>query len=98
MYPSIGAAALPLFVDSLSYTFSLDSSSTFQYVAVAMQYGSNIYTDWKVVGAYGYLHGVGAPKSVVIPQNTFVSGININVDFENTPPTPASTSITDSHN
>ncbi len=93
VYPLLGASAPALFVDSLTYSFVLDSSSTFQYVVVAMEYGANISTDWKVVGAYGYSHGVGSPDSVVVPKNTFVNGINIDVDFKNTPPTPSNNSI-----
>jgi hypothetical protein len=92
VYPPLVASAPTLFVDSLTYSFDLDSSSTFQYVAVAMQYDS-VLTDWKVVGAYGYKRGVGSPDSVVV-QNTFVNGINIDVDFKNTPPTPSITSVT----
>lgn len=90
VYPAIGMSGLPKFVDSLSYAFTFDSAATFQYVVVALQYGSNIFQDWKVVGAYGYSHGKGSPKTVVVPPNTFVNGIDIDVDFENTPPTPFS--------
>jgi len=93
IYPPIGGAALPLFVDSLSYIFDLDSSSTFQYVVIAMQYGSNTFVDWKVVGAYGYLNGVGSPEGVVVPENTFANGINIYVNFKNPPPTPGNSSF-----
>lgn len=93
VYPAISASAWPLFVDSLTYSFILDSASTFQYVAVAMQYGANILSDWKVVGAYGYSHGIGAPKAVIIPPNTVINDIDIEVDFKNTPPTPVSASI-----
>lgn len=90
VYPAIGATGLSKFVDSLSYKFTLDSAATFRYVVVAMQYGSNILQDWKVVGAYGYSHGVGQPDSVVVPAGSFVNGIDIDVDFKNTPPTPFS--------
>lgn len=87
VYPPIGSSALPLFVDSLGYRFETDPA-TFEYVVVALQYGPNLFSDWKVVGAYGYEHGVGKPKKVIIPEDTFVNGINIDVDFKNTPPTP----------
>lgn len=94
VYPAIGGTALPLFVDSLSYVFDIDSSTTFRYVVVAMQYGPNLLSDWKVVGAYGLSHGIGDPDSVVITPDTFVNGINIYVDFKNPPPTPGDTSLT----
>ena len=89
VYPAIGpGTSLKLPLDSVAYTFTLDSASTFQYVVVALQYGSNITTDWKVVGAYGYSHGAGSPKSVIVPDNSFINGIDIDVDFKNVPPTP----------
>jgi hypothetical protein len=93
VYPPIGPGTTPkLFVDSMSYLLDVTSPKTFKYVAVAMEYGPNYETDWKVVGAYGYSHGIGAPDSVVIPPNTFVNGIDVNVDFKNPPPNPLSTS------
>ncbi len=88
VYPALGANKVPLFVDSLSYTFYLDSAATFRYVAVVIQDGSNYLQDWKVVGAYGYSHGAGQPDSVVVTPGSFVNGINIDVDFKNTPPNP----------
>ncbi len=90
VYPAIGSSGPAKFVDSLSYAFYLDSSATFHYVAVALQYGPNVLQDWKVVGAYGYSHGVGRPDSVVVKAGEFVNGINIDVDFKNTPPNPLS--------
>jgi hypothetical protein len=88
VYPALGTSGPSKFVDSLSYQFTFDSPATFQYVVVAMQYGSNVLQDWKVVGAYGYSHGAGSPKPVTVPADSFVNGINIDVDFQNTPPTP----------
>jgi len=91
VYPPIGPGTAPkLFVDSMSYLFDVTSATTFKYVAVAMEYGPNYETDWKVVGAYGYSHGIGAPDSVVIPANTFLNGTDVNVDFKNPPPNPLS--------
>ncbi len=88
VYPAIGSKGLSKFVDSLSYKFDLDSAETFQYVVLAMQYGSNPLQDWKVVGAYGYSRGQGSPRPVTVPPDSFVNGIDIEVDFQNTPPTP----------
>ena len=93
VYPPISGSSFPTFVDSASYEFNLDSASTFKYVAVVMQYGTNLFADWEVVGAYGYSHGAGSPAQVVVPQNTFVNGINIDVDFKNLPPNPLGTSV-----
>ncbi|MCL4510981.1 MAG: hypothetical protein M1470_07925 [Bacteroidetes bacterium] len=90
VYPPIGSTPLPTFVDSLQYTFDTDPA-TFQYLVVALQYGPNVFSDWKVVGAYGYSHGVGSPKPVIIPEDSYVNGIDIEVDFQNTPPTPNDT-------
>lgn len=98
VYPPIGMTVPAFFVDSLSYSFTLDSAATFQYVAVALEYGPVLISDWKVVGAYGYSHGVGAPKAVVVKPNSFVTGIDIDVDFAHTPPTPGGGSDSTSSN
>jgi len=95
VYPPISGAAAQLFVDSLSYTFNLDSSATFQYVAVAMRDSLNLFlsSSWKVAGVYGDSLSVGVRKNVVVPANTFVNGINIYVDFKNPPPAPFNNSV-----
>ena len=88
VYPAIGTTGLSKFVDSVSYAFTLDSASTFQYIVVAMQYGPDVFHDWRVVGAYGYSHGAGSPRAISVPPNAMLKGIDIDVDFQNTPPTP----------
>ncbi len=95
VYPPIAASSLPTFVDSVTYSFTLDSASTFKYLAVVMQYGSNILQDWEVVGAYGYSHGAGTPKQVIVSQNNFLNGIDFDVDFKNLPPNPLGASVSD---
>lgn len=61
---------------------------TYYYVAVMQQYGPLIFTDWRVVGIYGYSPASPTPKSVTVPDGKFIEGINMDVDFYNLPPQP----------
>lgn len=86
-YPPIGQSALqPFFVDSLSYLCGLPPG-VFHYVAVAQQYGPNLYADWRPVGVY-VDSGSVSPASVTITTNDTTFHVNINVDFANPPPPP----------
>jgi len=58
----------------------------FEFVVVAQQYGPNIFTDWRIIGVYSDDPERRIPKAVVIPPETFVSNVNISVDFDNLPP------------
>lgn len=60
----------------------------FKYVVVAQQYGTNILTDWRVVGVYTITSDVTKPASINIPAGTFLNNINMDVDFYNLPPQP----------
>ena len=82
--------SLPYGVDSASYTLLLSPlpPGTFSYIGVAQRFGSDIYTDWRVVGIY-YANGdTTAPGSVVVPVDSIVHGVNIYVDFHDLPPQP----------
>jgi hypothetical protein len=77
--------ALARNVDFQDYQFFTDPA-TFKYVVVAQQYGSNLFSDWRVIGVYSDNPSQGTPKSVVVSPETFVSGIDITVDFDHPPP------------
>ena len=61
---------------------------TYNYVAVVQQYGSDVFTQWKVVSVYGATHGTTAHAVVVVNNNTFIDHINFVVDFYHLPPQP----------
>lgn len=61
-------------------------TGTFQYVVLAQQYGSNVFTDWRAVGVYSPTNDPTKPGSITVPQNTFLPNIDITVDFTKLPP------------
>jgi hypothetical protein len=65
-----------------------DAIGEFKYVVVAQQFGPNIFTDWRVVGVYTTTMDVTKPSSISVPLGTFLSAIDIDVDFYNPPPQP----------
>jgi len=59
---------------------------TFEYVVVAQQYGSDIFSQWRVIGVYSDDSLQATPKAVMVPPETFVTDIDITVDFDHPPP------------
>jgi hypothetical protein len=59
---------------------------TFEYVVVAQQYGPDIFSQWRVVGVYSEDSVQAIPRTVSVSPGTFVSGIDIRVDFDHPPP------------
>lgn len=88
VYPALGAGALVTTgTDSIQYSLAVPAG-TFQYVAVAQQFGSNIMTDWRAVGQYDLDTNLTIPSPVVIVADDTTFGVNINVDFSHLPPPP----------
>jgi hypothetical protein len=77
--------ALARNVDFQDYQFFTDPA-TFKYVVVAQQYGSNLFSDWRVIGVYSDDPLQATPKTVDVPAETFISGVDITVDFDHPPP------------
>jgi hypothetical protein len=71
-------------VESQNYEMFTEPA-TFKYVVVAQQYGATFF-DSKVIGVYSDDSLQTAPKSVIVPPETFVTGIDITVDFDHPPP------------
>ncbi|CUS96331.1 hypothetical protein [Candidatus Kryptobacter tengchongensis] len=79
--------SLPVKVDSVKYEVSADTGK-WEYVVVALQYGSNIFSDWKAIGVYDTTPNDTIPTPIYIPFGKFLRGINITCDFNNPPPQP----------
>lgn len=92
VYPAIGQPDLPSYVDESPYAFTTKGTSLalkeYAYVAVAVQYGPNILTDWWPVGVYTTEPGTFNPSPVRVLLHRIVPGIDIDVDFHNRPPKP----------
>lgn len=92
VYPTIGQPDLPSYVDESPYVFTTSGTSLqvkeYTYVAVAVQYGPNILSDWWPVGVYSREFGTFSPSPVRVLLHRIVPGIDIDVDFHNRPPKP----------
>jgi hypothetical protein len=87
VYPPIDTSAHLLYnVAFEEFTMPLPPD-TFKYIVVAQQYGDNIATDWRAVGQYD-TDNDSLPTAIIIEENTFLEGINIDVDFKNLPIQP----------
>jgi len=82
--------ALPLAVDSSTYTLILNPlpADSIRCIAVGLQFGPNIQTDWRMVGLYYNPGDSALPGRIFIPADSIVTGINISVDFQKLPPQP----------
>jgi len=79
---------LPLFVDSVSYTFNLPPG-TYRYVGILQRMASDIDVhSLRVVGVYGTADSPPLPIPVIVSESNFVAGVNIRVNFRKPPPAP----------
>jgi hypothetical protein len=89
-YPSLGGS-LPFYVDSLSYSFPLQSG-TYKYIGVIQQTNSDLLSRgikvFRVVGFYKNPINLSQPGIVDVNDTVQVKGINIDVDFRNPPLQP----------
>lgn len=79
--------SLPRRVDSAKYEVLTDTGR-WEYIVVALQYGANIFSDWKAIGVYDTTKSDTIPTPLYIPPGRFIRGINIVCDFRNPPPQP----------
>lgn len=87
LYPSFGTN-LPLFVDSVPYSFALPPS-TYKYVGVIQRVANDVNVrSLRVVGLYGTNDSPPLPIPVVINDADFITGIDIRVNFRKPPPQP----------
>ena len=87
VYPAIGQNGLPFYVDSTAYVMELDPGY-YAYVAVAQQFGSNIFEDWLAAGQYDTIFSDELPTPITVISGELLEDINIQVDFDSLPPQP----------
>ncbi len=87
IYPALDRS-LPLYVDSLQYTFPLPPA-TYRYIAVLQRHRDELsIRSLRVVGLYTAGGNSSQPNVVTVRPFEFVGSINIHVDFHNPPPQP----------
>jgi hypothetical protein len=88
IYPSIGGDQLVTRnTDSLQYTV-VAPAATYPYVAVAQQFGPDVFMDWRAVGQYDLDTILTEPSPVVVAVDDTLRDVDIHVDFANLPPSP----------
>jgi len=88
VYPPIGGESFAMRgADSVSYMLEL-APGVYPYIAVAHQFGPNLFADWRPVGQYDLDTNLAVPSQVEVIGGMNTPGINIHVDFENLPPDP----------
>ena len=86
--PPLGAGALVMRgADSVLYSLTLQPG-IYPYVAVAHQFGPDLFADWRPVGQYDLDTNLAIPSMVEVGAGMNTAGINIHVDFDNLPPNP----------
>ena len=73
-------------VEFQDYKIFVTEPSTYRYVVVAQQYGPNIFSDWRIIGVYSDDPDRIRPKTVEVRKDSFVSDVDILVDFGLLPP------------
>ncbi|PIU45283.1 MAG: hypothetical protein COS95_04390 [Ignavibacteriales bacterium CG07_land_8_20_14_0_80_59_12] len=89
IYPPVAQSrGLQMGQAELRYQFFVDPGE-YKFVALLYRYGSQIFSDWRVIGFYGsYTATELSPRSVVVRPGEFTEGIDFAVDLNNPPPQP----------
>jgi hypothetical protein len=87
VYPAIGEESLPFFVDSMTYVMELNPGY-YEYIAIAQQYGPNLFTDWLAAGQYDTLYSDAIPTPITVNSGELLENLNIYVNFDSLPPQP----------
>ena len=88
VHPPLGAGSLASRgADSIAYMIDL-APGVYPYIAVALQFGPNLFADWRPVGQYDLDTNLAVPSSVEIRSGVITADVDIHVDFENPPPDP----------
>ena len=85
VYPPELEISLPKYVDSTAYSLLLEPGE-YGYVVIAEQFGGLF--DWRAVGQHDTTALDSLPTSVTVLPDSFLNGINIDVDFNNLPIQP----------
>jgi hypothetical protein len=87
VYPDLGELPLPFYVDTTFFWLEIDPG-TYEYIAVAQQYGPEITSDWRAVGQYNTIPGDSLPTPITVNSGELLDNIIIYVDFDDLPPQP----------
>lgn len=88
VFPEISEPdTIPFYIDSLAYSMQMETG-LWQFLAVAQQFGPDLYNDWRVVGQYVKSEHDSLPSPIILQEGDFLSDLNIHVNFDSLPPQP----------
>ncbi|PLX22646.1 MAG: hypothetical protein C0600_16270 [Ignavibacteria bacterium] len=80
---------IPYGEEEIPYIITAEAlAGVFEYVAVAQNYGDDMFQDWRAIGVYTVTGDVQTPTPVDLAEGLFLGDIDIDVDFYNLPPQP----------
>lgn len=80
---------LPYGEDSIEYVIQDESlEGSFAYVVVAQNFGEDPFQDWRAVGVFTLAGDVTAPSAVDLGSGSFITPVDITVNFYDLPPQP----------
>jgi hypothetical protein len=99
VYPPLGSPAFKKFdstgtrhIDSLQYEFSTQGTTlkvaNYEYIVVGWRYSSTNLFAWRPAGVYSVAANSFEPKPLRVLLHRIAPNIDIEVDFNNPPPTP----------
>jgi len=80
---------ISFYIDSLTYSMQMEAG-LWEFLAVAQQFGPDLYNDWRVVGQYvePETEHDSLPSPITLQEGDFLSDLNIQVNFDSLPPQP----------
>jgi hypothetical protein len=81
LFPGLNENKLTFYIDSLNYQIPLPAG-TYEYFAIAHQYGTNLFTDWHVVGHYDTNPQDTLPTPLTIASGQHLENIIIIANFD----------------
>ena len=87
LYPSL-SESLPMYVDMVQFNFALEPG-VYPYIGVIQQLRTELLvSNFRVVSVLAVPGTDTLPRSIVVHDGEFISGLDLNVDFHNPPPQP----------
>jgi hypothetical protein len=81
LFPGINEDKLTFYIDSLNFKIAL-SPGTYEYFAVAHQYGPNLFADWRVVGHYDTTPQDTLPTPLTVASGEHLEDLIITANFD----------------
>lgn len=78
---------ISFYIDSLAYSMKMEAG-LWEFLAVAQQFGPDLYNDWRVAGQYVETEHDSLPSPIILEEGEFLSDLNIHVNFDSLPPQP----------